>query len=218
MPQKPVITLLAYIVVLLPGMLLGYYFARTKRFSPQHKFVMTAVTIVNWVLILWLMLTSYTQGVLPNLASNLTQPQYLLPTLHAITGGLAQLLATYLVILMWTENTALSWILPYRIQNIKRPMRITLGLWLTTIALGVAIFAVWYALPTTGSSEQPTVTQEAVSDADPAATEAASDDDDAVATEAESDDDAVATEAESDNDAAAEAESDDDPAATEAAQ
>ncbi len=170
MPEKPTLTLLAYIFVLMPGMLLGFYFARRKMFVPYHKLTMTAVTVVNWVLILLLMVTSYAQGVLPNLPSRLVEPTYLLPTLHLITGAIAQFTATYLVILMWTERTRFEKLLPYRIKNIKTPMRVTLALWLITIALGVAIFAVWYATPSAGNDAQAISTEEAV---DPSSTEEA---------------------------------------------
>lgn len=147
MPSTPTLTLLAYVFVLLPGMLTGFYFARRRRFSPHHRGVMTAVTVINWVLILWLMVTSYASAVLPNLPERLLQPTFLLPTLHLITGAVAQLLATYLVILMWTEQTRFERMLPIRVRNIKRMMRLTLGLWVTTIGLGIAIYAVWYAAP-----------------------------------------------------------------------
>jgi uncharacterized membrane protein YozB (DUF420 family) len=165
MPERPTLTLLAYIFVLMPGMLLGFYFARRKMFQPYHKLTMTTVTIVNWVLILWLMVVSYAQGVLPNLPSRLVEPTFLLPTIHLITGAIAQFTATYLVILMWTERTRFEKLLPYRIKNIKTPMRVTLALWLTTIALGVAIYAVWYASPSSNSDAQ------AISTEEPAATE-----------------------------------------------
>jgi uncharacterized membrane protein YozB (DUF420 family) len=171
MPERPVLTLLAYVFVLAPGMLLGFYFARRKLFTPYHKLTMTTITVVNWFLIVWLMLSSYASGVLPNVPAQLGQPQFLLPTLHAITGGIAQLLATYLVILMWTERTSLERILPVRIRNIKTPMRVTLGLWLTTIVLGVAIFAVWYSAPPAGAGVDAVSTEEA--QADPQATEEA---------------------------------------------
>lgn len=180
------LALLAYIFVLVPGMLIGFYFARTKRFSPHHKFVMTGVTVLNWVLILWLMLASYANYVAPYL-SNIGDTLILLPTLHMITGGVAQLLATYLVILMWTEKTPLEKIVPYRIKNIKTPMRLTLGLWLVTVLLGIAIYATWNAAASASSdTPAPAATEEASVEAtetatdgtQPSATEEANDDDD----------------------------------------
>ena len=138
------LTLLAYVLVLAPGMLLGFFFARRKMFVPHHKLVMTTIVIVNWVLILLLMAVSYRNFVAPALAEGKTDLVYLLPAAHLITGAVAQLLATYLVILMWTERTRFERLLPYRIKRIKTPMRITLGLWLATILLGVGIYLAWY--------------------------------------------------------------------------
>lgn len=142
-----------------------------RRFSPQHKLVMTGVTLMNWVFIFGLMLGSYSAGVLPGLPGSLGDVRVLLPTLHLLTGAVAQLLATYLVILMWTENTSLVGILPYRIKQIKTPMRATLALWLLTILLGVTIYAVWNA-PSSEASVIPAATQEASEQAAPEAAEA----------------------------------------------
>jgi uncharacterized membrane protein YozB (DUF420 family) len=159
------LTLLAYILLIVPGALLGYYFARRKLYEPHHKWLMTAITLVNWVLILFVMLAAYA-----NAASQITTefepPDLLLPTLHLITGGMAQILATYLVIRMWFGNR-----LPerFRIERIKAPMRATLALWLATAVLGAAIYLTWYASDSPLGNEvlEPALTAEADS---PAAT------------------------------------------------
>lgn len=135
------LTLMAYVLLLVPAMLVGYFFARRKWFVPHHKLTMTGIVLFNWVLILVLMQVSYREGVLPNLAANLAAPFYLLPTLHLITGAAAQFTGTYLVIRMWFENQLPTW---FKVKNIKRYMRFTLAGWLVTAALGVAIYLVWY--------------------------------------------------------------------------
>lgn len=156
-------TLLAYVVILAPAMIVGFLLARNTRFG-THKLVMTFIVLTNWVLIITLMIVSYSAGVAPGLPDNLSEIANLLPTLHLATGTIAQLLATYLVILMWTENTALERLVPFRISRIKGPMRLTLGLWLATIALGAATYIVWYAQPATALADNvpaPIVTEEA---------------------------------------------------------
>ncbi len=162
------IVLAIYIIVLAPAMLLGFGFARRKMFVPAHKFVMTGITLANWVLIGGLMIGSYAQGVAPFIPQELNEISKLLPTIHLITGGIAQLLATYLVILMWTERTALEKLVPFRIKKIKTPMRLTLALWLTTIVLGVGIYFVWNPGGIAGDTGTPVSTEEA-----PESTEAA---------------------------------------------
>lgn len=151
------LTLLAYVLLIVPGLLVGFFFARRKRFEPHHKLTMTTITLVNWVIILFVMVVSYTRNVAPQIPAGLSQAAYLLPTLHLITGALAQILATYLVILMWYEKALFGWL---RTQKIKTPMRITLTLWLITAALGVIIYFTWYVASPT-SPTVPEATTEA---------------------------------------------------------
>jgi plastocyanin len=120
-------------------MLVGFVFARRKMFEPYHKFTMTAITLVNWVLIFLLMLVTYRRDVLPEVPQNLGLPGVLIPTLHLIPGAIAQIIATYLVIRMWFENQLPEW---FKVKNIKIYMRTTLVLWLLTALLGVLTWAV----------------------------------------------------------------------------
>ncbi len=140
------LTLLAYLLFLLPGMLLGFYFARRKKFSPHHKLVMTTVVIINWILIGFLMLVSYREGVIPFLSAEfVADPRVALPIVHGVIGFAAQVLATYLALRMWFEKVLPSFVM---VRNIKVYMRFTLAMWIITAVLGVAIYAVWYAVPT----------------------------------------------------------------------
>lgn len=155
------LSLYLYLFFLAPGMVTGYLFARRGLFVPHHKWMMTLIVLLNWVLIIGVMLSSYADYVAPFLSE--PQPRYhLLPTAHLITGALGQLLATYLVLMMWTQNTRLAGLIPYRFQNIKRPMRLTLSLWLLTILLGIGIYFTWYPPVTQAApeAEAPVVTEE----------------------------------------------------------
>ena len=135
------LTLLAYALILLPAMLLGFYFARRKKFSPQHKGTMTFITLMNWLLILFVMAVSYGASVRPALPDGLSQPIYLLPTIHLMIGALAQLLATYLLFRMWFEDELPGWL---KVRRIKRWMRLTLVLWFLTVVLGIVLYVLWY--------------------------------------------------------------------------
>jgi uncharacterized membrane protein YozB (DUF420 family) len=137
------LTLVAYVVLLLL-MLTGFVFARRRKYSPHHKLTMTFITFVNWALILFVMAVSYGNFVRPQLPAGLSQPWVLLPTLHLVTGALAQIIATYLLFRMWFEDELPGWL---KVRRIKPYMRLTLGLWLVTVLLGFAIYAVWYVLP-----------------------------------------------------------------------
>ena len=125
---------LAYVVFIVPAMLVGFVFARRKMFVPYHKFTMTTITIFNWLLIIFVMLVSYRSYVLPEIPQNLGQLGILVPTIHLIPGLIAQLLATYLVIRMWFENQLPEW---FKVKNIKFFMRTTLALWLLTFLIGI---------------------------------------------------------------------------------
>ena len=106
------LNLLAYILLIVPVMLAGFVFARRKQFRPHHMLVMTTITLVNWVIILLLMAGRYADSVAPHLKEGLGEPARLVPSIHLVFGAAAQVLATYLVILMWTEKTRFERILP----------------------------------------------------------------------------------------------------------
>jgi uncharacterized membrane protein YozB (DUF420 family) len=169
--------LIAYIFVLVPLMLVGFAYARRKMFEPNHKLVMTTITISNWFLIGLVMVVSYSHIVEPEIkAGTINKAYVLVPTLHAAAGLIAQLVATYLVIRMWFENILPEWI---KVKNIKRYMRFTLAMWLITAALGLGVWFSFYQAFRTGTSDPnatPAATVEATQDAtkaSPGATRAA---------------------------------------------
>jgi uncharacterized membrane protein YozB (DUF420 family) len=158
-------------------MLVGFVFARRKLFRPYHKWTMTAITLVNWLIIIFLMARRYSWWALPYLGDGgLQDPRHLIPSVHLVFGGLAQLLATYLVILMWTERTRFAGIVPkpLRITNIKPFMRTTLALWLVTAFLGIGTYLSWYPFGgmAVGAEATPAVTEQAPQ---PGATDEAAD-------------------------------------------
>ncbi len=160
------LTLVAYVLIFTPLILIGFVFARRRMYEPAHKLTMTFITLANWGLILFVMAVSYGMSVRPQLPAGLSELWVLLPTIHLIIGGLAQLLATYLLFRMWFENELPGWL---KVRRIKPFMRLTLLLWLLTITLGVITYVVWYtpllagepppatALPTL---DAPAITQE----------------------------------------------------------
>jgi uncharacterized membrane protein YozB (DUF420 family) len=164
------LSLLAYLLLLVPLMLLGYFFARRRLYAPHHKLTMTLIVVLNWVLIALVMAVSYRDGVAPYLSTGLSDPRVLLPTLHLIIGGIAQILGTYLVLRMWFENRLPEWV---KVKRIKRYMRLTLALWLVTAALGVVIYLTFYPIGAQAASTSPTPDVSATEEPVPAATEEA---------------------------------------------
>ncbi len=146
------LTLLAYLLLIIPAMLAGLVFARRKLHRPHHKWTMTGITVVNWLLIVLLMLAAYRFDVAPNIGAQPNNTRYLLPALHALFGLPAQLLATFVVLRMFLEDaqvarakargeTVLS---KYWFKRAKPVMWLTLALWLITAALGVISYLTRY--------------------------------------------------------------------------
>lgn len=159
------LVLLAYVFLLLPAMVVGFIFARRKMFVPYHKLTMTAITLINWVIIAFVMAVSYASSIAPYIPENLSDLRAVIATIHLTTGALAQGIATYLVILMWTERTRFERLMPamIRIRRIKTPMRLTLALWMTTVILGIGIYFTWYVSgENSGAAVPPGATEEAV--------------------------------------------------------
>jgi len=169
------ITVLGYLLLIIPAMITRFIFARRKMFRPYHKWTMATITIVNWILIVFLMLVAYRFDVAPNIAPQPDNTRYLLPTIHALFGLPAQLLATFLVWRMFREDrqvaqakargeTSLS---KYWFKRAKPVMRLTLTLWLITAVLGVVSYLIRYevipAYKLNGQVAAPVATPEVLS-------------------------------------------------------
>ncbi len=128
------------VVQLLMGfaLVLGMILARRGLFR-AHALCQTSVVLLNLLLIASIMLPPFASDIVPGLPRRLDQAYYLLPTLHALLGTIAQLLGLYIVIRAGT-----NW-LPekLRFQNYKAWMRTTLVLWWSVIVLGIATYWAW---------------------------------------------------------------------------
>jgi uncharacterized membrane protein YozB (DUF420 family) len=152
------LTLMAYILLIVPGMLAGFVFARRKLHRPHHQILMIAVTLVNWLLIIFLMVTAYRFDVISNISSAPSNPRYLMPTIHGILGLLAQILATYIVIRMIVEDVNVARakrggeknLSKYWFKGAKPFMWVVLILWLLTALLGILSYAIRYELISIG--------------------------------------------------------------------
>ncbi len=163
------LTLLAYILLIVPAMLAGFFLARAGKHRPAHKWVMIGVTLINWVLIIFLMVAAYLTDVGPNLGTQPTNPRYLLPAVHGLLGAPAQLLATYIVVRMLWEDTQVSRakargetdLRKYWMKGAKTIMRLTLLLWLITAAFGIVSYLTRYNVIALATAVPPPVaTQE----------------------------------------------------------
>jgi len=163
------LTLLAYILLIVPGMVGGWILARMGKHRPGHKWLMIGVTAVNWVLILLLMVVAFFFDVSSNIGSQPTNPRYLMPTLHMILGLPAQLLATYICYRMLKEDYQVAQAAKRRERNTSKywfkqakwTMQLTLALWLIVSVMGVINYVVRYnVLPGSAARNEPVVATE----------------------------------------------------------
>lgn len=168
------VTLVAYLLLIVPAMIGGYVTARRKKHRPHHQWLMIIVTVLNWFLILFLMLTTYRLDVAQNFLAQPGSPRYLVPTVHALLGIPAQILATFLVVRMAVEDTQVARarrrgeteIARYWFKRAKPVMQLTLALWMVTALFGVVTYLVRYdVLPAVAqgrSAGAPVVTPDVV--------------------------------------------------------
>jgi len=137
-------------------------------------------------LIIGLMMFAYTYDVADNIASQPSNFRYLMPTVHALFGFPAQILATIIIINMLREDMSVAAAkkrgetdLQKYWWNLARPiMRLTIVLWLITATFGVVSYLIRYdvlSLPSPVTSVEPVVTEEpepvVTEEVDPTATE-----------------------------------------------
>ena len=146
------VTVLAYLLLIIPAMLVGFIFARRHMLRPYHKWTMTTIMIVNWILIIFLMFAAYRFDVAGNFPSQPSNTRYLLPVVHALFGIPAQLLATYVVFRMFREDVLVARAKrrgekdtsKYWFKSARPVMRLTLALWLVTAVLGLLNYLTRY--------------------------------------------------------------------------
>jgi predicted lipoprotein with Yx(FWY)xxD motif/uncharacterized membrane protein YozB (DUF420 family) len=170
------VTLIAYILLIVPGMVLGYIFARTNRHRPHHRNLMIGITAVNWLLILWVMVAAFNFDVAANIGAQPSNPRYLYPSIHSALGLVAQLLATYIIFRMIREDVQVAAakargednLSRYWFTSAKPTMRLVLALWLVTAVLGFVNYVVRYNVVNLGGAGGEVVATE---EAAPLATE-----------------------------------------------
>ncbi|MBK8026097.1 MAG: hypothetical protein IPK19_33105 [Chloroflexi bacterium] len=164
------LTVVGYILLILPAMIAGFFFARRGQHRPHHQVIMNVITGVNWVLIVLLMLVAYRFDVAEHIGREPGNLRYLLPTIHGLLGLPAQLLATFIMVRMAIEDRAVASatargernLRPYWWKHAKPVMQIALGLWLATAVLGIGSYVVRYNVitPLAESGAAPVVTPE----------------------------------------------------------
>ncbi len=137
------VNLVAEILILI-GLYIGFYYARKRKFRPQHANIQTTMVLLNLVLILSIMVPSFYNFVI--LGGTTTGIVGTLMIIHAILGTIAEGVGLYLV---FTERFR---IIPKRIRKLKPVMRSLLALWTLVVLLGVGIYYFRYIAPASAST------------------------------------------------------------------
>ena len=127
-------------IVLIIGLLVGFGLALSKHIS-AHQYNQTTWALFNIILVVFIMVESFTQ-VLSGIPASLLQLHGIVATIHAILGTITVLCAVYILLRM---NGLLP--KPLRIKWWKNLMRFTLGMYLLVGFLGLVTYVVWYVIP-----------------------------------------------------------------------
>jgi plastocyanin len=124
-------------LVLLAGLIVGFFLARAKRYE-QHGQVQTAMVLLNLIPIALAMIPSFYGYVVAGGSTTGRVAQLMIG--HGVLGLVVEFFAIYLILRMRTRLIPERW----RIKNIKLAMRTTLALWALLVALGVGIYVERY--------------------------------------------------------------------------
>ncbi len=142
-PAPTTSDLVALFEVAVAAALLTGMFAVRAGHIRFHKYLQSSMVLVNIPVVLSWMVPQYLANVLPDLASEYTQPYYLLPTVALVVGAVAEALGVYILLVAGTNWVPEAW----RFRRYKLWMRTELGLWWTIVILGLVIYYVWYVVP-----------------------------------------------------------------------
>jgi len=134
-PWESTANLIAHLVIFC-FIIVGFAFARRKKFNIHEKFMFPSIVAVGFSFFLW-MARSYVNNF--NLVvADFYAPGIIITNMHVVLGTITGCLAVYIVLRMKFD-------LPQRfaVKRVKRLMRATFVLWLVTFLLGVS-FYVWY--------------------------------------------------------------------------
>ena len=116
----------------------GFYLARKRRYD-THKWVQTSGAVLNVILVLWLMLLPYRDFVLRDSGGPREAVFYSVTSLHALVGLVAFVFGNF-VVLRGHKLVPKQ----LRFKKYKPFMRTAYGLYMTTTALGLGVYYIWF--------------------------------------------------------------------------
>lgn len=129
---------LTLVLILITALLfnIGFILARRKQFK-AHRLVQTSSVIINTLVVIISMVTSYTIHILPGIPSKLAEGDYAVITLHAIVGAIGLFFGVF-VALRGNELVPKS----LRFSNYKKFMRWSYALYMLSTIGGVIIYII----------------------------------------------------------------------------
>jgi uncharacterized membrane protein YozB (DUF420 family) len=133
---------LTLVLILITALMfnIGFILARRKHYQ-AHRWVQTSAVILNTLLVLISMVTSYIIYILPGIPSKLNQGDYAVSTAHGIIGAIALLFGVF-VALRGNELVPKS----LRFTNYKLFMRWAYGLYMFATLGGILIYVIVFIL------------------------------------------------------------------------
>ena len=129
---------LTLIIILFTAVLfnIGFILARRRKFE-AHRWVQTTAVILNTLVVIISMVTSYIIYILPGIPAKLNQGDYAVTSIHGIIGAIAVILGVFVA----TRGNGL---VPNRLrfQNYKLFMRWAYGLYMLSTLGGVLIYII----------------------------------------------------------------------------
>ena len=136
--EAPFITDISLILMFLTAALftLGWRLAVLRRYT-AHRRVQTWAVLLNTVVVLIVMVSSYVIFILPGIPGKLGEGSYGITTFHALVGSVSLILGVYVVLVG-------NGLLPknMRFTNYKLVMRTSYALYMLATFLGVVVYIV----------------------------------------------------------------------------
>jgi uncharacterized membrane protein YozB (DUF420 family) len=134
--QAPFISDLTLVLILLTAVMftIGWQLARRKQYE-AHRWVQTVAACLNAIVVLAVMVRSYTIHILPGIPAKLLEGDYGISTIHAIVGMSALLLGIFVVL-------RANGLVPkgMRFKNYKLFMQTSYALYMVSTITGVIVY------------------------------------------------------------------------------
>lgn len=133
---------LTLVLIIITALLfnIGFVLARRRHFT-LHHWLQTGAVILNSLVVVISMVTSYIIYILPGIPGKLGQGDYAVTTAHGIIGAVALLMGVYIIL-------ATNSLLPTRLKfsNYKIVMRWGYGFYMLATVFGILLYIIVFIL------------------------------------------------------------------------